>query len=237
MPAVMCMAETSTIPSCTALLRTISSTCGVMCTYARWVFVLNFRYSVRVFISISNMRFELAQGLSYLSARDQCRDPSEIPVHDSVFIHRRTDRPDRRVRCLPAFRRFEWSEKIKSLGHCHGLDRQNVACIIDDSLQLGRSRHPHGDVVFLIARGCDRVDRCGMRQDLILADQRGSRDLRHHETGIQSGARRQKRWQAFAQCRIDQTLDPPFANASQCAERDCQKIQRKSQRLTVKVSA
>src|SRR5271167_2977431 len=57
MPAVMCMAETSTMPSFTPLLRTISSTCGVRCTYARRVLVWNFRYSVSTFIP--------ARGLSH----------------------------------------------------------------------------------------------------------------------------------------------------------------------------
>src|ERR1700734_3815602 len=52
-PAVICMAETRTIPSLTPLLRTISSTWGVRCTYARCVLVWNVRYSVRIFIARS----------------------------------------------------------------------------------------------------------------------------------------------------------------------------------------
>src|SRR5512147_452871 len=50
MPAVMCMADTSTMPSSIPLLYTIDSTCGVMCTYSRWFSVLKVRYSVCDFI-------------------------------------------------------------------------------------------------------------------------------------------------------------------------------------------
>ena len=48
-PAVICIAETSTMPSVMPLFRTISSTWEVMLMYSRCVLVLNQRYSVCVF--------------------------------------------------------------------------------------------------------------------------------------------------------------------------------------------
>ncbi len=45
-PAVMCMADTSTMPSRTALAFTMASILGVMCTYSRCCLVLKVRYSV-----------------------------------------------------------------------------------------------------------------------------------------------------------------------------------------------
>src|SRR5215471_5803878 len=53
----MCIADTSTMPSVTPLFRTISSTCGVICTYARCVLVCNFKYSVRTFIFLPRDHF------------------------------------------------------------------------------------------------------------------------------------------------------------------------------------
>ena len=50
--AVMCIALTSTSPSCTPLLRTASSTCGVMFTKAIFEGMLNVRYSVWDFMRI-----------------------------------------------------------------------------------------------------------------------------------------------------------------------------------------
>ena len=76
-----------------------------------------------------------------------------------------------------------------------------------------------------------------MRQHFVFADQRGGRDLRHHESGVQAGAWRQKRRQTFIQRRIHQSLEPPLADAGQRAQRDRQEVQRKGQRFAVEVSA
>ena len=48
--AVMCMALHSSSPSCTPLLRTMSSTCGVIFTKTIRAGTLNVRYSVRLFM-------------------------------------------------------------------------------------------------------------------------------------------------------------------------------------------
>ena len=148
-----------------------------------------------------------------------------------------THRPDRGMRGLSALRGFQWSQEVDGLGHGHGFNRQHVARVFDNALQLVRRRHAHGNVVFLVARGSDRIHRRGMRQHFVLADQRGRRDLRHHETGIQSCAVRQERRQSFAERGIHQTLDPAFADSRERAERDGQKIQSKRERFAVKISA
>ena len=51
--AVMCIVLTSTRPSCTPLLRTASSTCGVMFRNAIFDGMLNVRYSVCDFMLAS----------------------------------------------------------------------------------------------------------------------------------------------------------------------------------------
>ena len=104
-------------------------------------------------------------------------------------------------------------------------------------LELDRGRHPHRNVIFFVARSGDRIHRRRMRQHLVLADQRRSRDLRHHESGIQSCARRQKRRQAFVQRRIHQSLDAPLRDPRQRAQSDRQEIESERHRLAVKISA
>src|SRR5689334_11491454 len=52
-PAVMCIAETSTMPSCTPLFFTKASTVSVMRTSSRFFFVSNHRYSVPDFMGFS----------------------------------------------------------------------------------------------------------------------------------------------------------------------------------------
>ena len=76
-----------------------------------------------------------------------------------------------------------------------------------------------------------------MSEYFVFADQRRCGDLRQHESGIQPGAGREKRRQAFVQRRIHHALQPPLRNSRQRAQRDAQKIQRKSQRLAMKISA
>ena len=76
-----------------------------------------------------------------------------------------------------------------------------------------------------------------MREYFVFADQRRRCNLRQHESGIQPGAGREKRRQAFVQRRIHHALQPPLRNSRQRAQRDAQKIQRKSQRLAMKISA
>src|SRR5579859_3231541 len=97
----MCIAETSTMPSRTPLLLTICSTCGVMWTYARWVLVWNFRYSVSVFMPILWDRSAQCRG--DFSAFKQFRDACQVGIHDAIFLHRRAHRADRRMHHLAAF--------------------------------------------------------------------------------------------------------------------------------------
>ena len=55
--------------------------------------------------------------------------------------------------------------------------------------RLERRGHAHADVVFLAGRGRDRVDAGRVRERLELRGQRGGRDLRHHEPGVQPAVR------------------------------------------------
>ena len=76
-----------------------------------------------------------------------------------------------------------------------------------------------------------------MGEHLVFADKSRGGDLRHHETGVQSGARSEKGWQTLAERRIYQSFDATFADACERTQHDSQEVQRKGQRFAMKVSA
>src|ERR1700721_4058374 len=76
-----------------------------------------------------------------------------------------------------------------------------------------------------------------MGQYLVFANQCCGGYLRHHESGVQPGARGEKRRQAFAQRGIDQSLNAPFADAGQSAQGDGEEVEGEGQRLAVEVAS
>src|SRR5439155_17137483 len=81
------------------------------------------------------------------------------------------------------------------------------------------------------------IDRRGVRQHYILADQRGGGDLRHHKSRIEAGASGEKRRQAFIQCWIDEALKPPLGNSRERAEGDTEEVEHECDRLAMEISA
>ena len=94
---------------------------------------------------------------------------------------------------LSALRGLKRSQEIEGLCDRHRFDRQDVPRVLYNALQFDSSRHAHGNVIFFIAGRRDRIDGGGMRQHFVFADQSRGGDLRHHETGVQSGARQRER--------------------------------------------
>ena len=76
-----------------------------------------------------------------------------------------------------------------------------------------------------------------MRQHLIFTYQGGSRNLRHHEAGIQASTRGKKWRKAFIESRIDESLDATLGNSGKRAESDGHEIERECDGLAVKVAA
>src|SRR5262249_14887341 len=74
-----------------------------------------------------------------------------------------------------------------------------------------------------------------MRKDFVFAGQGGSRDLRQHETGVETGIGGEKWRQAFVECGIYQPLDSSLGDARECSQSDGQVIQGKGQRVTMKI--
>ncbi len=106
------------------------------------------------------------------------------------------------------------------MGHRHGFNRQDVARVFDDALQFVGRRHSHGDVIFLVAGGGDRIYGSGMGQHFVFANQGCRGDLRHHETGVQSCALGKKGRQALTEGGIHEAFDAALADTGQGAERD-----------------
>src|ERR1019366_2239383 len=172
-----------------------------------------------------------------LAAGDQLRDAREILVHHAILLHRRAYRPDRRVRYLQWLGSLERCEKVNRLRRRHGLDGQRVARVLHHLLQLVRGGHAHGNEVFFVSGGRNRIDRSGMRQHFVFTHQRGGGDLRHHEAGVHSRTRREKWRQAFAERGVYHALQPSLADAGQRAQSNGEKVEREGERLAVKIAA
>ena len=91
-------------------------------------------------------------------------------------------------------------------------------------------------MVFLVGRGRDRIDAGGIGALLVLGDQRRRRHLRDHEARIETRPRRQERRQA-RQGRIDQHGDAALGQRADLAQRQCDDVGSKSDRLGVEVAA
>jgi hypothetical protein len=76
-----------------------------------------------------------------------------------------------------------------------------------------------------------------MRQYFVFAHEGRGGHLRHHESGIQSGAWRQKRRKAFAKGRVHHAFESSLADARKSAQRDAEVIEREGDGLAVKVTA
>src|SRR5712671_7550534 len=75
-----------------------------------------------------------------------------------------------------------------------------------------------------------------MGEDLVLADQRGGGDLRHHKSGVEAGAIGEKSGQPFAQRWIHQALDASLRDSRERAEHDRQVVEGEGERLAVEVA-
>src|SRR5579884_1243555 len=76
-----------------------------------------------------------------------------------------------------------------------------------------------------------------MGKHFVFADQRGSSDLRHHETRVQTRFVREKWRQAFVEGGIHEPFDPSFRNSSKSAQRNSQEIEREGDWLAMKIAA
>ena len=62
------------------------------------------------------------------------------------------------------------------------LDGEQIFRKIDNRPQLQRARHSHGNVIFFSAGSCDVVNAGRMREHTRFVHQRGSGDVRNHES-------------------------------------------------------
>ena len=144
----------------------------------------------------------LPQRLRHLPAGNQLADLRQNPCtsRDPYPSSAHTER----IAACAAWQRFEvFSGARKSRAWAAAMASIAIALRVFSTTRFSfiDARHAHGNVIFFVARGRDRIDGRGMRQHFVLADQRGRGDLRHHESGVQSRARRKKRRQALRSAR------------------------------------
>src|ERR1700733_2186658 len=76
-----------------------------------------------------------------------------------------------------------------------------------------------------------------MRQHFVFTDERSGGHLRHHESGIEACAGREKWRQTLAERGIHEAFQTALADAGECAQRDREKVEREGDGLAVKISA
>ena len=74
--------------------------------------------------------------------------------------------------------------------------------------------HAHGNVVFLIGRSRNRIDRVRHRHCLRFTRKRRSRDMQNHEVRMETGVRDKKHWQP-ARLRIGHLLRAALGDSRQ----------------------
>ena len=126
--------------------------------------------------------------------------------------------------------------EVAALRRRDQLDRDDIRGILRHGGEPARAVRGHRHVVLLVGGGRNRVDAGRIRALLVLGDQRRGRHLRHHESGIETRLRRQKRRQP-RQRGIDQHGDAPLGERADLAGRDRQDVGGKRHRLGMEVAA
>src|SRR4029434_3414886 len=67
-------------------------------------------------------------------------------------------------RSLNTVTSLQWTAMFKAFSGCKQFNREQVFRKSDDRPQLQRARHPHGNVIFFSAGGCDVVNACRMSE-------------------------------------------------------------------------
>src|SRR5882672_211926 len=126
--------------------------------------------------------------------------------------------------------------EMDSLARRKNFDRKNSPQIVEHRAQSPRGGHAHGYVVFLSAGRGYGIDRMRSGQRLIFAGERRCRDLRDHESGVQSRLASQKcgKQAGMGICHV---LGAPLGNSTECGKRNGELIRSHSQRLSVEISA
>ncbi len=91
-------------------------------------------------------------------------------------------------------------------------------------------------MIFLGCRRRNRIDRRRVGEGLGLTDQRGRRDLDHHETRVEAGVLRQEPRQTVGQGRIDQPRQTTLGNRRQIGQRQGDVIEHRGDRRPVEIS-
>ncbi len=127
-------------------------------------------------------------------------------------------------------------EQIERLAGGERLDRHHRAGVADDGAGLAGGDRTHRDMVLLPRLGRDRVDRRGMAQDLVLGNQGGGRDLRHHQARVDPGALREEGGEP-AEGRVHQALQSPLRDRRDLGGGDRQDVEGEGRRLAVEIAA
>ena len=116
------------------------------------------------------------------------------------------------------------------------LDREHALGVRQHLPRLQPGRIAHRDVILLPGARRYRVHARGMREHLVLADERSRHVLRNHEPGVEAAVDREKSRQPLGQRRVDHALGTALGDGRQLRHRDRQRVERERDRLAVEVS-
>ena len=108
--------------------------------------------------------------------------------------------------------------------------------MVVDGRELERRSRTHRDVIFATGRGRDRVDARGMREHLVLADERRGDVLREHEATIQSAVRREECGKTAGERGVDESLGATLRDVRELRDRHRQRVEGERERLAVEVA-
>ena len=143
---------------------------------------------------------------------------------------------DQRHRRGELRRRRERPAQIDALRRGEQLDRDDARGVRRHRRQPARGEGRHADVVFLVRRGRQRVDRRRVRERLVLRRERRRGHLRDHEAGVHAAVLDQERRQA-GQVGVHQQRDAPLGQRADLGDREREVVRRERDRLGVEVAA
>ena len=130
----------------------------------------------------------------------------------------------------------EWAAEVDALRRGEQLNREHAARVLRHRSEPAGRKGRHADVIFLVRRGRQAVDRGRVRERLVLGGERSRGDLRDHEPGIESALAHQERGQ-LAQAVIDQHRDATLGERADLGDGERQVVGGKGHGLRMEVAA
>ena len=116
------------------------------------------------------------------------------------------------------------------------LDRERRLAVREYLPRLQPRGVSHGHVILLPGARRDRIHRRGMREHLVLGDERRGHVLGNHEPAVQPTVGREERRQPVGQIRVHEAFDTALGDRCEFGDRHRHHVERERERLPVEVA-